>query len=67
VPNGAVVIWRTDLVWAVAELLQLRAYRDHIKAARAARGHQSGVPTDAAGDAPAEIERVDLVEKGGTA
>ena len=32
VPGGAVVIWRMDLAWAVAELLQLRAYRDLIRA-----------------------------------
>jgi hypothetical protein len=29
VPKGAVVIWRVDLVLAMAELLQLRAYREH--------------------------------------
>ena len=32
VPSGAVVVWRTDLVSAVAELLQLRAYREHHQA-----------------------------------
>jgi hypothetical protein len=32
VPGGAVVIWRMDLAWAVAELLQLRAYREHHQA-----------------------------------
>lgn len=32
VPSGAVIIWRADLVWAVAELIQLRAYREHHRA-----------------------------------
>lgn len=46
VPQGAVVIWRCDLVRAVAELLQLRAYRDHhqAKAARPSAAPEQGEP-----------------------
>lgn len=35
VPDQAAVVWRSDLVRAVAELIQLRAYRDHLRAERA--------------------------------
>lgn len=38
VPDQAAVVWRSDLVRAVAELLQLRAYRDFDKAQRARKG-----------------------------
>jgi hypothetical protein len=56
VPSGASIVWRCDLVKAVAELIQLRAYRGHIKAERA-RGQQAGELTNAAHDVLAERRR----------
>jgi len=45
VPDQAAVVWRSDLVRAVAELIQLRAYRDIVRA-KSARENAGTQPAD---------------------
>lgn len=45
VPDQAAVVWRSDLVRAVAELIQLRAYRDIVRA-KGARENAGTQPAD---------------------
>lgn len=51
VPDQAAVVWRSDLVRAVAELIQLRAYRDHLRAERARKVMAEQRPVDREGGA----------------
>lgn len=51
VPDQAAVVWRSDLVRAVAELIQLRAYRDHLRAERARKEAAKQQPVDQEGGA----------------
>lgn len=57
VPDQAAVVWRSDLVRAVAELIQLRAYRDFIRAkdARGAAAPSTTAANAQAGEDPDEI------------
>jgi hypothetical protein len=45
VPDQAAVVWRSDMVRAVAELIQLRAYRDIVRA-KGARENAGTQPAD---------------------